>query len=675
MSPEMESPLTGATLGDYEVLETIGKGGMGIVYRAKQLSLDRPVAMKVLPPEFCRDEEYVNRFLREARAAANLNHANIIQIIDAGVLDEIYFLVMELVDGKNLGQIVRERGALREYDALSIIYQVSQALAYAHNLGIVHRDVKPENIMVTTRRAVKVGDLGLARRNRSKSDLALTSESSALGTPHYISPEQIRGAKDVDGRSDIYSLGVTLDYLLRGHPAFVGSTAAEIMAQQLSDDLPPLRPYNPEITHATLELLSGMTIKDRDERIRDMADVTAAIGGMLGYEAETVSRALARTLHQPATAKQASDPWAKVLYRGMHLFKFGIAVVLGLLLALLGQTAWNHFRPKPPASGSTAGPEPEEPAAKSLWDARAGQLMDGRARIAGPEHWQTLTISAVDGSSLHTGKIRDTGDEMKPGPHLLFRRMSRFVGLFVLSMKKDPQYGGTTSGLLRVRFDTVPGMDTPDGFVETIRRCEQAILRLTRKVVIRDSDEFTIEAHGLRKPWGMQTPEWPSEIKTHFNAIAAASLKPAQFALFDKIFGNEEIRRSIAPGCQQMHQETNWDGASGHLNLPWEEPGARGDSDRDPERLSSAPGTEDPFRFSGSKNDLEFIEVDVLADLRAYAELVQGGNKLPPHHGWIIYVADGAGGIIFNSSWEAAGPTLILTMKKEGGAGQPSPAP
>jgi serine/threonine protein kinase len=278
----MDDSLIGQTLGEYEILERVGKGGMGLVYKARQISLDRVVAIKVLPPEMCADEEYVDRFLREARAAAHLNHPNIIQIFDAGVANDTYFFVMEFVDGKNLIQILREEGVFREQRALRIVKDTAIGLTFAHQMGVVHRDVKPENIMVTQNGVVKIGDLGLAKYKSQQMDASLTSAGMTMGTPFYIAPEQIRGMKDIDARADIYALGMSLYHILEGRPAFGKGSGAEIMAQHLSDPVPPIE--RADISVGMRELITAMTMKNRDERLQDMSDVALGVAKMLGEE-------------------------------------------------------------------------------------------------------------------------------------------------------------------------------------------------------------------------------------------------------------------------------------------------------------------------------------------------------------------------------------------------------
>lgn len=339
----MNDPLIGHTLGDYLIENRIGQGGMGVVYGARQISLDRAVAIKILPAELCADREYVDRFLREARAAAQLNHPNIIQVFDAGVAENIYFIVMEFVDGRNLSQTLREHGAFAEREALHVIQQASVGLAFAHSMGIVHRDVKPENIMATRSGLVKIGDLGLAKWKPNEYEIALTATGSTMGTPFYIAPEQIRGAKDIDARADVYSLGMTLFHLLAGRPAFGEGTAAEIMACHLSLPLPSLRSLRPEISADTARLVAAMTAKDPADRIQGMDEVAENLAMMLGHSSARTPR---RGLRAPAEKKrQGTDEiFSRILSTGIRGVFAGI---VGLLIALAVILVWKKARPRP----------------------------------------------------------------------------------------------------------------------------------------------------------------------------------------------------------------------------------------------------------------------------------------------------------------------------------------
>jgi serine/threonine protein kinase len=199
-----------------EILELLGKGGMGAVYKARQPHLDRFVALKVLPPESARDPAFAERFAREARALARLNHPNIVGVHDFGDSSGLYWLLMEYVDGVNLRQAMRA-GQLTPEEALRIVPQLCDALQFAHDEGVVHRDIKPENILLDKRGRVKVADFGLAKLlGQSAADTGLTGTQQVLGTLHYMAPEQLAGARTVDHRADIYALGVTFYEMLTG---------------------------------------------------------------------------------------------------------------------------------------------------------------------------------------------------------------------------------------------------------------------------------------------------------------------------------------------------------------------------------------------------------------------------------------------------------------------------
>jgi serine/threonine protein kinase len=272
---------TGAVLGDYEIVDLIGKGGMGVIWRARQISLDRVVAIKVLPPEFSSKPDWVERFLREARATARLNHANLVSVFDAGVVGNTYFMVMEYVEGRNLGQVLSEIKHVDERTALQWIRQAAAGLAFAHRQGIVHRDVKPENLLLMSDGTVKVGDLGLVKVYDKGSAMTLTTTGETMGSPYCIATEQIQGVKDIDGRADIYSLGITLYCLLSGAPPFHGGTPVEVMTKHLTETLPPLRAPEGKLSWGTVALVEMMTAKDRRKRIKSMSEVVAGLDSLL----------------------------------------------------------------------------------------------------------------------------------------------------------------------------------------------------------------------------------------------------------------------------------------------------------------------------------------------------------------------------------------------------------
>ncbi|MCX7804858.1 MAG: serine/threonine protein kinase [Planctomycetota bacterium] len=259
-------------IAGYEILEKVGQGGMGAVYRAKQLSLDRIVALKVLVPSLAQDPAYIERFFREARAASRLVHPNIVYAYDVGQSGPYYYLAMEFVDGETVLEMIKRDGPIPEKRALRIVTQVANALECAYKAGMVHRDIKPDNIMVTRKDEAKLCDLGLAKKTDHGSE---TGVGLAVGTPHYISPEQAQGRQDVDVRSDIYSLGASLYHMLTGRTLFSGPSAAVVMTYHLSSEAPPPRNIRPEISEAACRLLEKMLAKDPEDRYQTPSDLIA----------------------------------------------------------------------------------------------------------------------------------------------------------------------------------------------------------------------------------------------------------------------------------------------------------------------------------------------------------------------------------------------------------------
>ena len=261
---------TGMIVGDrYEVVSKIGTGGMANVYKAKDHKLNRFVAMKVLKQEFREDTTFIKKFKTEAQSAAGLTHPNIVNVFDVGEDDGIHYIVMELVEGITLKDYISKKGKLSVKEATSIAIQVSMGLEAAHSHGIIHRDVKPQNIIISTDGKVKVTDFGIARAASSN-----TISSNVMGSVHYSSPEQVRGGYS-DEKSDIYSLGITMYEMITGKVPFEGETTVAIAIKHLQDEMVPPREYTPDIPYSLEQIILKCTQKSVDKRYASMSEVIA----------------------------------------------------------------------------------------------------------------------------------------------------------------------------------------------------------------------------------------------------------------------------------------------------------------------------------------------------------------------------------------------------------------
>ncbi len=257
----------GATIANrYVVSGVLGTGGMAIVYKAKDIKLDRDVTLKVMREEFASDDDFINRFNVEAKAAAKLSHHNIVNVFDVGKHGDIYFIVMEYVDGVTLKDIIVNKGAFNNEELLGVAIQIASALEVAHKNNIVHRDIKPQNILVTVKGEVKVTDFGIARAVNANT---VTAGNNTMGSVHYFSPEQARGGY-IDQKSDIYSLGITMYEMATGEIPFDDENAVAIALKHISDELPDIGEKNAEIIQSVINIINKATSKVSSLRFESM---------------------------------------------------------------------------------------------------------------------------------------------------------------------------------------------------------------------------------------------------------------------------------------------------------------------------------------------------------------------------------------------------------------------
>lgn len=309
MPPPLDPTLAGlpaALAGEFELEHELGRGGMGVVFRARDVVLDRPVALKVLPPALAGVADIRTRFLREARTAGQLSHPHIVPVHRADERGGYAFFAMGLVDGETLGQRVRDRGPLPAADVVRHLREVAWALAYAHARGVIHRDVKPENIMIErgTNRAL-VTDFGIARSERAA---GLTSEGHVVGTAHFMSPEQIQGAA-IDGRSDLYALGVVGFFLLSGRLPFEGEQAPAVLVAHVTQPAPPLLGVAPSVPRALAAVIDQCLAKDPAQRFATGEALSEALGKAM--EGAASSPALVSGGHAVLSEDQAALVWKR----------------------------------------------------------------------------------------------------------------------------------------------------------------------------------------------------------------------------------------------------------------------------------------------------------------------------------------------------------------------------
>jgi serine/threonine-protein kinase len=283
------SALVGEEIPGYEIVEKLGKGAMGTVYKARQLSMNRLVAIKTLHPRYAADPNFFKRLTREAHTAAKLSHNNIVQAIDVGQAGPLCYFVMEYVPGTTIKEEQESGKVYTEKEGVEIALQIAQALQHAHRRGLIHRDVKPANIVLTLDGIAKLADLGMARSTEDRA-LAKAEKGLTIGTPYYISPEQIHGREDIDARADIYALGATLYHMVTGQPPFPHKGIDAVLDAHLHEELTPPDHLKPELSSGLGEVVEIMMAKDRKQRYRSPDDLIIDLECLLNGEPPKLAR-------------------------------------------------------------------------------------------------------------------------------------------------------------------------------------------------------------------------------------------------------------------------------------------------------------------------------------------------------------------------------------------------
>ncbi len=361
--PVPELDLTGQTLGDYLILRRLGQGGMGQVYLAEQVSLKRKVALKLLRPEMAANPRALQRFKREAEAVARITHANIVQVYQISEVNGLQYMALEYVEGRNLREYLERKGTPDVLLALRIMCQVAAALQRASEVGIIHRDIKPENILLTRKHEVKVADFGLSLALEGDRPAPnLTQTGVTMGTPLYMSPEQVEG-KPVDGRTDIYSFGITAYHMLAGYPPFKGSTSFEIALAHVQKEPEPLASIRPDLPPGLCAIIHKMLAKEPSQRyqtgrdlLKDLIRLRESLSGASKILVASSTEAVPGTAPggppssgslptmTPATGERAAPVKTQPMPSPARRRWLPILVILSLVLAAAGGVAFGWWR-------------------------------------------------------------------------------------------------------------------------------------------------------------------------------------------------------------------------------------------------------------------------------------------------------------------------------------------
>jgi serine/threonine-protein kinase len=398
--------------GRYELLELVGRGGMSSVWKAHDRLLDRTVAIKVLHEHYTQDEEYVERFRREARSVAQVSHPNIVTVIDRGEDGGRQYIVFEYVDGENLKQVIEREGPLPVRDALLLALQVARALGFAHDRGLVHRDVKPQNVLLNDEGQAKVTDFGIAR---SVDVDGVTVTGTVLGTSEYIAPEQARGQR-VDAHTDVYSLGVVLYELLSGAVPFSGESFVTIALQHVNEAPPDVLEHRPDCPPRVALAIERAMAKEPEDR-PTMDELVTELEACLA-DLDPMSEQ-ATMIAPPRATQRATQPPGRRRRRRVGLLWPIVAVLLVLAVAALAALGAMALRDNDNGSPAAASNTPIRLSAVAAYDpdgdgaehdAEVERATDGDTAT----YWTTETYQNFSQSKPGVGIVLDAGREVEP---------------------------------------------------------------------------------------------------------------------------------------------------------------------------------------------------------------------------------------------------------------------
>jgi serine/threonine-protein kinase len=399
--------------GRYELLELIGKGGMSSVWKAHDRLLDRQIAIKVLHPHYTADEEYVERFRREARSVAQLSHPNIVTVIDRGEDQGRQFIVFEYVDGENLKQLLERTGPMPVHDALALALQMARALSFAHGRGLVHRDVKPQNVLLNADGQAKMTDFGIAREMDVQ---GVTITGTVLGTSEYIAPEQARG-QHVDAQTDVYSLGVVLYELLTGAVPYEGETFVTVALKHVNEPLPSVLERRPDVPARVAMAVERAMAKSPGDRFESMEDFCHELEACLA-ELDPGSEEATMIARRPVVpAARRAQP------RRRRRRRLGILWPVAAVLAVLGVAALAAFGALSLRDDGDGGPQaatgqPIRLTGVASYDPEGDNKEEHEEAVARAtdrdEGTYWLTESYGDFTKSGVGLVLDAGREVQP---------------------------------------------------------------------------------------------------------------------------------------------------------------------------------------------------------------------------------------------------------------------